>query len=109
MCVWGVLPAWSPLQNVHQSVTNKSAESVPEIAPSFPGLRSHLSPLGQGFGTFATHSLHSNMLQRGILCTWGRLLWYAGGGEQQLKSNSIFMCHIQVPRVEILNALNIQK
>lgn len=79
MCVWGVLPAWSPLQNVHQSVTNKSAESVLEIAPSLPGLRSHLSPLGQGFGTFATQSLHSNMLQKGILCTWGRLLWYAGG------------------------------
>lgn len=27
MCAWGGLPAWSPLQSVHQSVTNKSAQS----------------------------------------------------------------------------------
>lgn len=89
--------SWSPLQTMHQSVTNKPAlESVLEIAASFPGFRFHLSALRQGFRTFTTWNLHSNMLQKGVVCIWGRLL-HMQGLERRLKSNyfcvrSFWMC-----------------
>lgn len=87
-CAFG-RASWSPLQTVHQSVTNKpELESVLEIVASFPGFRFHLSALRQGFRTFATWNLHSNILQKGDVCTWGRLLRM----QRRPKSNSIFVC-----------------
>lgn len=69
-------------KTVHHSVTNKPAlGSVLGIAASFPGFRFHLSALRQGFRTFTTWNLHSNMLQKGIVGHLGQIITYAGAPE----------------------------
>lgn len=109
MCVWGVLPAWSPLRNVHQSVTNKSAQSRSwrsrrhfqdwDLTYHHSGRDSEPSP----------RRVCTVTCCRKACCALGADYYGMQGGEQQLKSNSIFMCHFQAPWVEFLNVFNIQK
>lgn len=96
-CAFG-RASWSPLQTVHQSVTNKpELESVLEIAASFPGFRFHLSALRQGFRTFATWNLEHSAERRCVHL--GQIITYAGTWEAAqvklyFRVRVFWMCYI---------------